>query len=214
MKASATRQRLTKALNHYSLGLGLKNLGSKAGKFSAKAHIIRICANRPKIAAEIRPMGGRVTLAQLDAMRQYMLDHPIIGYDVAPLLAAPLPVAETEAPVKRQRNENPKIAKRIKREARERAQAERDAFYKSWDWRKARFAVLQRYGYTCMCCGAKKGDMTAQGIEVRIVVDHIKPLSRYWHLRLDACNLQVLCDECNMGKGAHDETDFRPAVAA
>lgn len=45
---------------------------------------------------------------------------------------------------------------------------------------------------------------------MKIVVDHIKPLSKFWHLRLERSNLQVLCDECNMGKGAWDETDHRP----
>jgi 5-methylcytosine-specific restriction endonuclease McrA len=51
------------------------------------------------------------------------------------------------------------------------------------------------------------------GNQVKIVVDHIKPLHHHWSLRLQKTNLQVLCDECNQGKGAWDETDHRPKPA-
>lgn len=42
-----------------------------------------------------------------------------------------------------------------------------------------------------------------------MVVDHIKPIRKHWHLRLDSNNLQILCDDCNMGKGSRGETDWR-----
>ena len=73
-------------------------------------------------------------------------------------------------------------------------------FYKSWEWKKARFETLKKYGSKCMCCGAVE----------RIVVDHIKPRSKFPHLELDLNNLQVLCNDCNMGKSNDDTTDFRP----
>lgn len=85
----------------------------------------------------------------------------------------------------------------------------KDEFYASWEWRTLRMEVLKEQGATCNCCGASKGDRDMAGKPVKIVVDHIKPLSKHWHLRLDKSNLQVLCDECNMGKGNWDETDFR-----
>lgn len=69
--------------------------------------------------------------------------------------------------------------------------------------------VLKEHGRACQCCGAEPGMKTASGDPVRICVDHIKPLSKFWNLRLDRTNLQVLCDECNQGKGAWDQTDFR-----
>lgn len=75
-------------------------------------------------------------------------------------------------------------------------------FYASWEWKRLSFDVKQARGRMCECCGA-----TAP--HVRIITDHIKPLRKYWHLRLDPLNLQVLCDDCNMGKGSRDETDFR-----
>jgi 5-methylcytosine-specific restriction endonuclease McrA len=76
-------------------------------------------------------------------------------------------------------------------------------FYESQEWRELRYKVLQRYGATCQCCGATRKD------GVRIHVDHIKPRSRYPSLELDENNLQVLCEPCNMGKRAHDLTDWR-----
>lgn len=44
-------------------------------------------------------------------------------------------------------------------------------------------------------------------------VDHIKPRSKYPALELVLSNLQVLCEDCNLGKLAHDETDWRPLEA-
>lgn len=86
---------------------------------------------------------------------------------------------------------------------------EKTEFYQSWEWRTLRVKVLQQYGTRCMCCGATPAHVTVGGEPVMIVVDHIKPLSKRWDLRLDRNNLQVLCQECNQGKGAWDETDFR-----
>jgi hypothetical protein len=91
--------------------------------------------------------------------------------------------------------------------------ASKDEFYKSWEWRTVRMEVLKEQGRSCQCCGATPGMTAADGAPVRIVVDHIKPISKYWHLRLERSNLQILCDECNMGKGNWDETDFRPPAA-
>lgn len=78
-----------------------------------------------------------------------------------------------------------------------------DEFYASWEWKRARYEALKRYGARCMLCGAKAED------GARICVDHIKPRSKYPLLQLDVNNLQVLCNDCNMGKGAWDETDWR-----
>ena len=40
-------------------------------------------------------------------------------------------------------------------------------------------------------------------------VDHIKPKSTHPHLALVKSNMQVLCEDCNMGKSNRDATDFR-----
>lgn len=89
------------------------------------------------------------------------------------------------------------------------SKAEKTAFYESWEWREKRMEVLCEMGKECQCCGATPGMVTPAGKPVRICVDHIRPISKYWHLRLEKKNLQILCDECNQGKGAWDETDHR-----
>lgn len=78
-----------------------------------------------------------------------------------------------------------------------------EAFYKSWAWKRLSYQTRLDRGQRCECCGATPEH------GVRIVCDHIKPMRRFWHLRLDPGNVQVLCDDCNMGKGSHDETDWR-----
>lgn len=79
-----------------------------------------------------------------------------------------------------------------------------NAFYQSWEWKKARYETIKRYGAVCMCCGS----------EQNIVVDHIKPRRFYPALELNLENLQVLCRDCNQGKSFDDETDFRPRRSA
>lgn len=83
-----------------------------------------------------------------------------------------------------------------------------EEFYQSWGWKRLRYAVVKERGRRCECCGATPEN------GIRIVCDHIKPIRKYWSLRLDRGNIQILCDDCNMGKGSHDETDWRPVVAA
>lgn len=64
-------------------------------------------------------------------------------------------------------------------------------FYNSWEWKRVRYDALIKYGAVCMLCGAKE----------KIVVDHIIPLKVDPLLSLQINNLQVLCNDCNMGKG-------------
>jgi 5-methylcytosine-specific restriction endonuclease McrA len=77
-----------------------------------------------------------------------------------------------------------------------------NTFYKSWEWKKVRYEAFLKYGKICSLCGAKPPESI-------LVVDHIKPRNKYPKLELDIKNLQVLCNECNMGKSNIDETDWR-----
>lgn len=43
-------------------------------------------------------------------------------------------------------------------------------------------------------------------------VDHIKPKSKYPHLRYLISNLQILCSRCNMHKGAYDGDDWKEEI--
>jgi hypothetical protein len=78
-----------------------------------------------------------------------------------------------------------------------------DKFYSSKKWRELRYIALKQTGGTCSLCGAKSSD----GIQLH--VDHIKPRSRFPQYQFDLNNLQVLCEDCNLGKSNYDETDWR-----
>lgn len=75
-------------------------------------------------------------------------------------------------------------------------------FYKSFAWALVRIYPFKKYGRRCQACGCEKKNTL-------MCADHIKPLSKYWHLRLDPRNLQVLCDPCNQAKSNLHETDYR-----
>ena len=79
-----------------------------------------------------------------------------------------------------------------------------DAFLLTFEWRKLRMQALKKYGPRCMCCGATP----ATGAVMN--VDHIKPRKKHPDLALDINNLQILCHDCNHGKGNWDQTDWRP----
>lgn len=78
-----------------------------------------------------------------------------------------------------------------------------DSFFKSLKWRQLRYLVLRNTGGLCQSCGAGAKD------GVRIHVDHIKPRCTHPELSLCLDNLQVLCEDCNVGKGSWDDTDWR-----
>jgi len=77
-------------------------------------------------------------------------------------------------------------------------------FLNTYEWRRVRMLALKKYGPKCMCCGATPSDGAVMN------VDHIKPRRFYPELALDVDNLQILCHDCNHGKGNWDMTDWRP----
>ncbi len=81
-----------------------------------------------------------------------------------------------------------------------------DNFFTSGAWRELRYRVLVAHGGRCQCCGRTASD------GVVIHVDHIKPRSKHPELALDEKNLQVLCEDCNLGKSNKDDTDWRPRL--
>ncbi len=77
---------------------------------------------------------------------------------------------------------------------------EKRSFYKTNRWLRLRYETFEEQGVVCAVCGARP-----PGIEMHI--DHIKPRSKFPELEYDKTNLQVLCHDCNIGKGAiHKET--------
>jgi len=78
-------------------------------------------------------------------------------------------------------------------------------FYWSKEWRKLRLTILEKYECKCMMCGRSPRDH-----KVVLHVDHIKPRSKFPEFALTATNLQILCEDCNLGKSNRYETDWRP----
>lgn len=102
-------------------------------------------------------------------------------------------------------------AKRVKAKAAKREQSKVDLnnppaykvgmpaalFYLTREWRKVRWKVLQASDGRCCMCGN-----TAQTSGRPMHVDHAIPRSTAPSRELDQSNLQVLCEQCNLGKGA------------
>jgi hypothetical protein len=74
-------------------------------------------------------------------------------------------------------------------------------FYETREWQALRYSIIKKYDRKCMVC-------FRTGVELH--VDHIKPISKYPELALISSNLQVLCRDCNLGKGNKDSIDWRP----
>jgi HNH endonuclease len=69
---------------------------------------------------------------------------------------------------------------------------------------KVRYQVLPKHkDRPCMAYG--RGPR--QGVWLN--VDHIKPRKTRPHLALNFSNCQILCSDCNKGKGNWDPTDWR-----
>ena len=81
-------------------------------------------------------------------------------------------------------------------------------FYESPEWRSLRYRVSEKHSGECMLCGRSK---RKHGVVIH--VDHIKPKSKYPELALEYNNLQLLCEDCNLGKSNKYETDYRPEEA-
>jgi 5-methylcytosine-specific restriction endonuclease McrA len=75
-------------------------------------------------------------------------------------------------------------------------------FYETKEWRSLRYRALKLHGARCQCCGR-----SPPGVVLH--VDHIKPRSKYPELELELSNLQILCEDCNLGKSNRDDTDWR-----
>ncbi len=131
----------------------------------------------------------------------------IVGMDVS----EPVWDSFVEAGLKARKLSN-KDKRKLERSQRKRKQKGKKApkesfkgFYMSKEWRALRIRVMERYGCKCMMCGRSPKD---HGIVIH--VDHIKPKSKYPHLALDFNNLQLLCEDCNIGKSNLYDTDWRP----
>lgn len=84
-----------------------------------------------------------------------------------------------------------------------------NGFYQSREWRELRVRVIEWHEGKCAMCGR-----THKEHGVVIHIDHIKPRSKYPELELRFDNLQILCEDCNLGKSNKYETDWRPKISS
>lgn len=146
------------------------------------------------MALGIRNNGWHYVGNAVNAARDVPLDIPITK-----AIAKKLVIEYWEARGGTIRKYPPKATKKDKNSRK----TPSDLFYLSREWRELRYKALQVCGGKCQCCGASAKDGKT------LHVDHIKPRHKHKHLQLDISNLQVLCEDCNLGKGAWDETDWR-----
>lgn len=79
-------------------------------------------------------------------------------------------------------------------------------FLESSAWKRLRIQAFEKYGNKCQCCGASPED------GIRLNVDHIQPRKLFPELALSLDNLQILCSDCNHGKGNWSMSDWRTNV--
>jgi hypothetical protein len=75
-------------------------------------------------------------------------------------------------------------------------------FLDSKTWKRLRYKALKLNGMKCQCCGVSS-------LNAVLNVDHILPRILFPELALQIENLQVLCSDCNEGKGNWDMTSFK-----
>ncbi len=83
-------------------------------------------------------------------------------------------------------------------------------FYSSFQWRRVRYEFLRSQPRPLRCCVCNRTG--ADG--VRLCVDHIRSMRRYPELKTSLSNLQVMCSECNFGKGSDWTDDWRADIEA
>lgn len=66
-------------------------------------------------------------------------------------------------------------------------------FFKSSLWKNLRYKLLTERERKCALCGTRNPESSWH-------IDHIRPISLYPELATDQNNLQILCEDCNLGK--------------
>ena len=82
--------------------------------------------------------------------------------------------------------------------------SKRNDFYSSKKWQSARYDALSLNDGCCSLCGRSRREH-----KIILHVDHIKPKSQYPELALTISNLQVICEDCNIGKSNKDCIDWQ-----
>jgi len=153
----------------------------------------------PAVVALVPLKGGGEHEVTADDLDRYRLAYPGVNVE-AELRRLVLWNLNNPRRRKTERGVRRHIATWLTRAASRRA----ESFYETAEWRAVRYQALKQSGGRCALCGA--------GGELH--VDHIKPRSVRPDLALSPANLQVLCRNCNVGKGNQDAIDWRGRPAA
>lgn len=152
-----------------------------------------------------RSVGKEITLKQKEEFEKKAFDRPI------QFVAKELKATGRKRSKKKLNDQHSLIDRKERKEFVERHSQEfiaSAAFLQTMEWKRARIDVLVRYGNTCMCCGARPVD------GIYLCVDHIKPRKTHPELALDINNLQILCNNCNAGKGNDFNISWRDSFIA
>lgn len=76
-------------------------------------------------------------------------------------------------------------------------------FYFTKEWRTVRYMALRDGNGWCHLCGRTALD------GIKLHVDHVIPISKAPRLALVLDNLQVLCEDCNIGKSNTDSIKWK-----
>ncbi len=79
-------------------------------------------------------------------------------------------------------------------------------FLRTPHWKRARYDALLANDGRCELCARSKHQL---GPGRYLNVDHVEPRRARPDLALDVGNLQVLCPDCNAGKGNRRRNDWR-----
>ena len=71
------------------------------------------------------------------------------------------------------------------------------------EWARLRYDFMRDHAGLCQCCGRGAAN------RLKLNVDHIFPRKTHPQFALTYANLQMLCGDCNKGKGNRDRTDWR-----
>lgn len=92
------------------------------------------------------------------------------------------------------------VSEKFKKESEQKIQQYGNSFYTCPEWLQLRYQAFLIYGRKCQLCNVS---------DQILHVDHIKPKSKFPELAFEIKNLQILCEQCNLGKSNLDETDWR-----
>jgi len=169
-----------------------------AADMAANPPVLRREARKPEPAPVAAPNGRRGRKAKRKAAEKAAQAERSREGHRRKLARDAAFIAQAEKRMLKHRGEKPAPPKKTGKQR-------RWTFYKSAAWLALRAKVYEKYHGKCCLCGRSHRD---DGVKIH--ADHIKPRSTHPLLELVEDNIQLLCEDCNLGKSNRYETDWRP----